>query len=91
VWHHLEGRAGDRLKHLKRKKNAPIVSFEFMSAQKSATPDEIVKRNNINMLAHRFSIAPMMDWTDRAETTKQHQHLSMVEVSHAVPNAVPSR
>jgi ligand-binding SRPBCC domain-containing protein len=68
-----------------------IVSFEFMSAQKSATPDEIVKRNNINMLAHRFSIAPMMDWTDRAETTKQHQHLSMVEVSHAVPNAVPSR
>jgi tRNA-dihydrouridine synthase A len=25
----------------------------------------MIKRNNINMLAHRFSIAPMMDWTDR--------------------------
>src|ERR1700744_1811379 len=23
------------------------------------------KRNNINMLSHRFCIAPMMDWTDR--------------------------
>jgi tRNA-dihydrouridine synthase A len=25
----------------------------------------MIKRNNINMLAHRFCIAPMMDWTDR--------------------------
>jgi tRNA-dihydrouridine synthase A len=25
----------------------------------------MIKRNNINMLAHRFSVAPMMDWTDR--------------------------
>jgi hypothetical protein len=39
---------------LKRKENAPIVSFEFVSAQKSTIPDETVKRNNINMLAHRF-------------------------------------
>ena len=25
----------------------------------------MIKQNNINMLAHRFCIAPMMDWTDR--------------------------
>ncbi|MBR0937832.1 tRNA dihydrouridine(20/20a) synthase DusA [Bradyrhizobium jicamae] len=25
----------------------------------------MIKRNNINILAHRFSVAPMMDWTDR--------------------------
>src|SRR3954447_14457294 len=25
----------------------------------------MIKRNNISMLAHRFSVAPMMDWTDR--------------------------
>jgi tRNA-dihydrouridine synthase A len=25
----------------------------------------MVKRNKIKMLAHRFSVAPMMDWTDR--------------------------
>jgi tRNA-dihydrouridine synthase A len=31
-------------------------------AQKS---DEMIKRNNTNMLAYRFSVAPMMDWTDR--------------------------
>src|SRR3982074_1402718 len=25
----------------------------------------MIKRNNINMLSHRFCVAPMMDWTDR--------------------------
>ena len=25
----------------------------------------MIKRNNINMLSHKFSVAPMMDWTDR--------------------------
>src|ERR1700721_383307 len=25
----------------------------------------MIKRNNINMLAYRFCVAPMMDWTDR--------------------------
>jgi hypothetical protein len=54
----------DRLKRLKRKENASNVSFEFPSAQKSAIPDEMIKRNNINMLTHRFSVAPMMDWND---------------------------
>jgi hypothetical protein len=42
-------------------------SFEFPSAQKSAIPDEMIKRNNINMLAARFCVAPMMDWTDSPE------------------------
>ncbi len=60
----IERKTGDRLKHLKRKENAPIVSFEFVSAQKSAIPDEMIKRNNINMLSHRFSVAPMMDWSE---------------------------
>ncbi|MFZ1967505.1 MAG: hypothetical protein WAU79_10410, partial [Bradyrhizobium sp.] len=32
----IEGRAGDRLKRLKRKENATIVSLEFVSVQKSA-------------------------------------------------------
>jgi hypothetical protein len=35
-----------------------------VSAQKSTIPDETIKRNNINMLAHLFCIAPMMDGTD---------------------------
>ena len=34
----IEGRTGDRLKNLKWKENAPIVSFEFLSAQKSTIP-----------------------------------------------------
>src|ERR1700735_2580456 len=25
----------------------------------------MIKHNNINMLSQRFSVAPMMDWTDR--------------------------
>jgi tRNA-dihydrouridine synthase A len=32
---------------------------------KISYPDETIKQNNINMLSHRFSVAPMMDWTDR--------------------------
>jgi|SRR5215216_6415383 hypothetical protein len=66
----IEGRTGNRLKHLKRKENAPIVSFEFVSAQKSTIPDETVKRNNIDMLAHRFCIAPMMDWSESSIFSK---------------------
>jgi hypothetical protein len=57
----IEGRMDDRLKHLKRKENTPIISFELVSAQKSASPDETV---NIKMLSHRFCIAPMMDWSE---------------------------
>jgi hypothetical protein len=60
----IEGQTGDRLKSLKRKENAPIVSFEFLSTQKSVIPNEMIKRNNINVLAHRFCVAPMMDWNE---------------------------
>jgi hypothetical protein len=84
-------RIGDRLKHLKRKENAPIVSFEFVSAQKSAAPDETIKRNNINMLAHRFCIAPMMDWTGTSQKAKYNQHLSLEPIGRVVPNEVPRR
>jgi hypothetical protein len=37
------------------------------------------------MLDHRFSIAPMMDWTDFAEKTKPNQYLGLVAISHVVP------
>jgi len=60
----IDERIGDRPKRLKRKENATIVSLEFVSAEKSAIPDKAIKRNNINMLAHRFSVAPMMDWIE---------------------------
>jgi len=46
--------------------------------------------NENNMLDHRFSVAPMMDWTDRAEKAKQCQHLRVVVLNHAGPNAVPT-
>jgi tRNA-dihydrouridine synthase A len=36
-----------------------------LSAQKTDGPIQSAKINEINMLAHRFSVAPMMDWTDR--------------------------
>jgi hypothetical protein len=38
---------------------------------------------------HRFSVAPMMDWTGTSQKAKRNQHLSVVAVSRAVPNAVP--
>jgi hypothetical protein len=61
----VEGRIDDPIKHLKRKENASTVSSELLTAQKPTIPDETIKRNNINMLAYRFSVAPMMDWTDK--------------------------
>jgi len=33
------------------------------------------------MLDHRFSFAPMMDWTDRAGKAMYNQHLSMVAIA----------
>jgi hypothetical protein len=65
--------------------------LSFLSIQKSAIAGEMDKGNNINMLAHRFCIAPMMDWTGRSRKAKHNQHLSMVAVSHVVPNEVPLR
>ena len=37
----------------------------MLLAQKSVGPTQSAKINENNMLDHRFSIAPMMDWTDR--------------------------
>jgi len=42
---------------LKRKENTSTVSFEILSAQKPAIPDETINRNNINMLEYRFCAA----------------------------------
>jgi hypothetical protein len=42
----------------------------------------------LKYLDYRFSVAPMMDWTDFAEKAKHNQNLSMVAVGHAGPNAV---
>jgi hypothetical protein len=44
-----------------------------------------------NMLDHRFSVAPMMDWTGTSQKAKYNQHLSVVAFHHAVPNAVLNR
>jgi hypothetical protein len=63
--------------------------LEILSAQKSAIPDEMIKRNNTNMLSHRFCVAPMMDWTVTSQKAKYNQHLGVVALRHAVPNAVP--
>jgi tRNA-dihydrouridine synthase A len=71
----VEGRIDDPIKHLKRKENASTVSSELLTAQKPTIPDETIKRNNINMLAYRFSVAPMMDWTDR-HCRMFHRHLT---------------
>jgi hypothetical protein len=40
------------------------------------------------MLAHRFCIAPLMDWTGTSQKAKYNQNLSVVTFRHAVPNAV---
>jgi hypothetical protein len=85
----IEGRSNHQLEHLKRNENASTVRFEILSAQETAIADKMTKYNNINMLAHRFNIAPMMDWTGRSQKAKHNQHLSLLGISHVVPNAVP--
>src|ERR1700722_13728562 len=42
-----------------------LSALKVASAQKSAIAVGMIKRNDIKMLDRRFSIAPMMDWTDR--------------------------
>jgi hypothetical protein len=49
---------------LKRKENALRLSLDYLSAQKSVGPTQSAKINENNMLDCRFSVAPMMDWTD---------------------------
>jgi uncharacterized protein YerC len=64
--------------------NSPISPIPYRVDRKC-------KINEMNSLDRRFSVAPMMDWTDRAEKAKRSQYLSMVAASHVVPNAVPRR
>jgi len=62
--------------------------LKFLSIQKSAIAGEMEKANNINMLAHRFWIAPMMDWTGTSQKVKRDQQLSHISIGHVVPNEV---
>jgi len=52
---------------LKRKENALGLSFDYLSVQKSVGPTQSAKINENSMLDYRFSVAPMMDWTDSPE------------------------
>jgi tRNA-dihydrouridine synthase A len=45
--------------------NPLLIDFDRGPVQNSAILDTMIKPNDINMLMHRFSVAPMMDWTDR--------------------------
>jgi tRNA-dihydrouridine synthase A len=42
-----------------------VYDSDHLSAQKSVEPTRAAKINENNMLDRRFSVAPMMDWTDR--------------------------
>jgi hypothetical protein len=74
---------------LKRKKNALALALQIVGRTKSIGPTETIKYNENNMLAHRFSVAPMMDWTGTSQKAKRNQHLSPITKNRAVPNAVP--
>ena len=67
-----------------------VCSFDHLSAQKSVGPIQSAKINENNMLDHRFSVAPMMDWTDRPRKAKHSQCLSVFVLTHAGLNAVPA-
>jgi hypothetical protein len=41
-----------------------VYALDHLSAQKSIGPTQSANINENNMLAHRFSIAPMMDWSE---------------------------
>ena len=42
-----------------------VYPFDYLSVQKSVGPTQSTKINENNMLDYLFSVAPMMDWTDR--------------------------
>jgi hypothetical protein len=82
-------RSQTRFKQLKRKENTLVLSRGSFVGPKSVERTKTAKLNEINMLDHRFSIAPMMDWTGTSRKAKYNQHLGAVVARHAVPNAVP--
>lgn len=62
---------------LKRKgETFESIILEPLSARKPHRRIHVWSANRINMLAHRFCIAPMMDWTGTSQKSKPHQHLS---------------
>jgi hypothetical protein len=38
----------------------------------------------------KFSVAPMMDWTETSQKVKHDQQLRVAAVGHVVPNEAPS-
>ncbi|WP_167558680.1 hypothetical protein [Bradyrhizobium canariense] len=72
---------------MKRKKNALALALQIVGRTKIDWTDI----NENNMLTHRFSVAPMMDWTGTSRKAKYNQRLGAVVGRRAVPNAVPSR
>ena len=42
-----------------------VYALDHLSAQKSIGSTQSANINENNMLTNRFSVAPMMDWTDR--------------------------
>jgi hypothetical protein len=52
---------------LKRKENALALSLGSFVGPKPLGRADVKKLNESKMLERRFSIAPMMEWTDRAE------------------------
>src|SRR2546425_12413233 len=49
----------------KKGKRVSSIRSDHLSTQKSIERTHATKFNENNMLDHRFSVAPMMDWTDR--------------------------
>jgi hypothetical protein len=62
-----------------------VYAFDYLSVQKSVGSTQSANINENNMLAHRFCVAPMMDWTGTSQKAKRNQRLSPITKSHAVP------
>jgi hypothetical protein len=66
---------------LKRKENALGLTVGSFVGPEIGWTGSNEKANERSMLAHRFCIAPMMDWTDRAEKAKQFHDLATAQFS----------
>jgi len=66
---HEESR--DLSNQLKRKENALGLSFRSLVAQKTVERNGVAKINENNMLAHLFSVTPMMDWNGTSRKAKR--------------------
>jgi hypothetical protein len=52
------------MKPLKRKENALRLSLRSFVGSENGWTESRRKNNENNMLDHRFSVAPMMDWME---------------------------